>query len=133
MSQLAAIIAGLFFNRLVLSWYGSATFGLLDSVNQVFAYFILLEAGIGLASLQALYLPVTKDDKQGVSSIVAATKRYYDRMGLVYLAAVLIFAAVYSLWIGRAYAYEGVAAYKMAGVIIFTGLGNVVKFVYQGK
>ena len=133
LSQLAAIIAGLFFGRLVLSWYGSATYGMLDSVNQVFAYFILLEAGIGLASLQALYLPVSKDDKQSISSIVAATKRYYDRMGLVYLAAVVAFAAVYSLWIGRMYAYEGVEPYKIAGVIIFIGLGNVVNFAYQGK
>ena len=63
LSQVAAILAGLFFSRLVLSWYGSATNGLLNSVNQVFAYFILLEAGIGLASLQALYLPVSKDDQ----------------------------------------------------------------------
>ena len=133
LSQVTAIVAGLFFSRLVLSWYGSATFGLLDSVNQVFAYFILLEAGIGLASLQALYLPVSRDDKKSISSIIAATRRYYDRMGLVYLAAVLVFAAVYSLWIGSVYAAEGVAAYKMAGVIIFTGLGNVVNFVYQGK
>lgn len=133
LSQVAAIVAGLFFSRLVLSWYGSATNGLLNTVNQVFAYFILLEAGIGLASLQALYLPVSKDDRQEISSIVAATKRYYDRMGLVYLAAVLVFAAVYSLWIGSVYAEEGVEAYKMAGVIIFTGLGNVVNFVYQGK
>ena len=133
LSQLAAIVAGLFFGRLVLSWYGSATYGLLDSVNQVFAYFILLEAGIGLASLQALYLPVSKDDKKGISSIIAATRRYYDRMGLVYLAAVLVFAAVYSLWLGSVYAHEGVEPYKMAGVIIFIGLGNVVNFIYQGK
>ena len=133
LSQAAAIIAGLFFSRLVLSWYGSATNGLLNSVNQIFAYFILLEAGIGLASLQALYKPVAGNDKAGISSIMAATKRYYDRMGAVYLAAVLVFAAVYSLWIGRVYAGEGVEAWKMAGVIIFTGLGNVVNFVYQGK
>ena len=133
LSQISAIVAGLFFYRLVLSWYGSATHGLLNSVNQVFAYFILLEAGIGLASLQALYLPVSKDDKKSISSILTATKRYYDRMGLVYLAAVLVFAVVYPLTIGRVYAYEGVEPYKMAGVIIFTGLGNVVNFVYQGK
>lgn len=133
LSQVAAIVAGLFFSRLVLSWYGSTTFGLLDSVNQVFAYFILLEAGIGLASLQALYLPVSRDDRTSISSIIAATRRYYNRMGVVYLAAVFVFAVVYSLWIGKIYLHEGVEPITMAGVIIFTGLGNVVNFVYQGK
>ena len=83
LSQAAAIIAGLFFSRLVLSWYGSATNGLLNSVNQIFAYFILLEAGIGLASLQALYLPISKEDRAGISSILAATRRYYNRTGLL--------------------------------------------------
>lgn len=133
LSQVAAILAGLFFSRLVLSWYGSATNGLLNSVNQVFAYFILLEAGIGLASLQALYLPVAKEDRAGISSIIAATRRYYNRTGLFYLIGIGIFAAVYSLWIGNAYAEEGIAPLTMAGVIVFTGIGNVINFVYQGR
>ena len=133
LSQVAAILAGLFFSRLVLSWYGSATNGLLNSVNQVFAYFILLEAGIGLASLQALYLPVSKDDRVGISAIVEATRRYYNRTGLLYLAGIAVFAAVYSLWIGGTYAEEGIAPLTMAGVIVITGLGNVINFLYQGK
>ncbi len=132
-SQLVAILAGLVLGKMFMSGYGSATNGLINSVNQVFTYFILLEAGVGLASLQALYLPVSKDDRKSISSIISATKRYYDRTALLYLGAIVIFAAVYSLWIGQTDAGEGISPFTMAGVIAVTGAGNVMNFVYQGK
>ena len=128
--QVLSILMTLLFTRYLLLWHGSATNGLINSVTQIFAYFILLEAGVGAASLQALYLPVAKRDRAGISSIMAATKRYYDRMSVVYLAAVIVFAAVYALLMGGK---EGIETGWIVGVILFIGLGNVVNFVYQGK
>ena len=58
LGQAAAVLAGLVLTRLILVGFGSAANGLITSVNQIFTYFILLEAGIGTASLQALYGPV---------------------------------------------------------------------------
>ena len=131
--QAAAILASLILTRLILVAYGSASNGLINSVNQIFAYFILLEGGVGAASLQALYRPVSEDDRDGVSSIMAATRNYYNKAGILYLAAVLAFAAVYSLLMKDSAGADGISVSAMAGVILFTGLGNVVNFVYQGK
>ena len=69
---------------LVLENFGSEVNGLLRSTEQIFTYLSLLEAGIGYASLQALYKPVAEDDKNEVSAIMAATKIYYDRTGFLY-------------------------------------------------
>lgn len=65
--QVVTILAGLVLTRLILISFGSATNGLLTSVNQIFTYFTLLEAGVGTASLQALYRPVAEDDKKEIS------------------------------------------------------------------
>ena len=45
-------------SKLVLVEYGSETNGLLSSVNQLFSYIALLEAGIGTATIQALLCSV---------------------------------------------------------------------------
>ena len=50
--QLITIALGIVIPRLVLISYGSEVNGLLNSVTQIFAYFSLLEAGVGVASLQ---------------------------------------------------------------------------------
>ena len=53
-NQLVMIAVGILLPRLVLINLGSESNGLLNSVNQIFAYFALLEAGVGTATLQAL-------------------------------------------------------------------------------
>ena len=54
-NQLVTIALGILIPRLILTSLGSEANGLLSSVNQVLAYLALLEAGIGTASMQALY------------------------------------------------------------------------------
>ena len=53
--------------RLFLLSYGSEVNGLISSVKQIFAYFLLLEAGVGGAARQALYGPIAKKDKKEVT------------------------------------------------------------------
>ena len=77
LNQLLLIALGIFLPRLILVNLGSESNGLLNSVNQIFAYFTLLEAGVGAAALQALYGPVGMSDHKEINQILAATDRYY--------------------------------------------------------
>ena len=61
--------------------FGSEMNGFLNSIGQIFAYFTLLEAGMYGATLQALYAPIANSDKKEISSIMAATNRYYKKQG----------------------------------------------------
>ena len=83
--------------RLILVNYGSEINGLLSSIGQVFVYFGLLEVGVGGASLQALYGPIARDDKDEINSILAATSKYYNKTGAYYSISVLVFTMVYPL------------------------------------
>jgi len=55
------LVASIITSRMVLVGYGSETNGLFSSVNQIFNYLALLEAGIGTATTQALYSSVRKN------------------------------------------------------------------------
>ena len=57
-SQVITLLLGIIIPKLMIVSYGSEVNGLLSSIRQVFVYVALLEAGIGTASLQALYAPI---------------------------------------------------------------------------
>ena len=83
--------------RLFLLSYGSEVNGLISSVKQIFAYFLLLEAGVGGAARQALYGPIAKKDKKEVSAILTATNNFYKKIALIYGSAVIVLAVIYPL------------------------------------
>lgn len=128
LSQAVSIILGVILPRLFLTNYGSEINGLLSSVTQIYAYIALVEAGIGTASLQALYRTVGKKDRDGTNSILAAINNYYKRTGVIYLLCIIAFAIVYPLLI-----CSDIPRTTIVLVIVFNGLGNVVNFFFQGK
>ena len=68
--QFVTILLSFLMPRLYLTYYGSGVNGELNTIKQLFAYLYLLEAGVGLATTQALYRPVAMDDHQTVSEIL---------------------------------------------------------------
>ena len=81
--------------RLYLENFGSEVNGVLSTIKQIFTYMCLLEAGVGLATTQVLYKKIGKEDYEGASSVLSATNAYYIKTGIIYLAIVLVIAAVY--------------------------------------
>lgn len=128
LSQVVSISLGVILPRLFLTSYGSEINGLLSSVTQIYAYIALVEAGIGTASLQALYRTVGASDRRGTNAVLSAVNRYYKRTGVVYLFCIVIFAAVYPYIV-----VSDIPRNTVMLVIIFNGLGNVVNFFFQGK
>lgn len=127
-SQLLSIALGIIIPRMFLLSFGSEVNGFLNTVTQIFTYFSLLEAGVGAATLQALYGPVSAGQKDEISGIIAATDQYYRRTGKLYFLAVLALALVYpfvvTAEIGRT---------TMALIILFNGVPGVISYYYQGK
>lgn len=128
LSQIVTICVGIIFPRLILVKLGSETNGLTNSVNQIFTYFSLLEAGVGTASLQALYAPVGRGDHQASNEILAATDQYYKKTGYVYFAAFILLSVVYPLVVD-----SELPKTTIFWVIIFTGLSGVLSYFFQGK
>ena len=132
-AQAASILSGLAVTKLILLSYGSAVNGLINGINQIFAYFVLLEAGVGAASLQLLYKPAAEGRQGEMARIMRATSAHYKRMGIVYLAAVIAIAFAYPLLLAVTGSDEGIESWITAGIVLCIGLGNVANFIYQGR
>ena len=126
--QAVTMIIGLILPRLRIISVGSEVNGLLSSVQQIYVYFALLEAGVGATSLQALYGPVARDDKDAINGILSATHSYYRRTGIIYLLAVFAFAIIYPFTLE-----SSIDKPTIIGVILLNGLGNVLAYFFQGK
>lgn len=127
-AQLTTMALGLFIPRLFMVEFGSASNGLISSLNQIFAYASLLEAGVGVSALQALYKPIAQDDKQGISGIVAATDHYFRRTGIAYGVLVFLLALCYPLLVDSEISY-----WTCFWVIISMGVFGVIRYFFQGK
>lgn len=126
--QIISIATGVIIPRLVIVNLGSEANGLLSSVNQALIYLNLLEAGIGTATLQALYTPVANRDHDQINGVLSATNKYYRKVGSWYFLAVCILSVIY------AFSVESeLSPITVIAVIFFSGLSQVVNFFFQGK
>lgn len=92
-TQLITLALGLVIPRLILQSYGSEVNGLFNTLNNIYTYLSLVEAGIATSALQALYGPVTREDHQSINEILTATKRYFHRCAMLYGLGVLVLTA----------------------------------------
>lgn len=128
LGQAITIAIGIVLPRMFIISYGSEINGMLTSVNNIFTYIALLEAGIGTATIQALYGPLARKEKDNISEIISATNIFYRRVGFFYLIAIAIFATVYPIAVK-----SEIPKITVVLVILFIGLGNVINFFFQGK
>lgn len=126
--QFVTILLGFLMPRLYLTYYGSGVNGELNTIKQLFAYLYLLEAGVGLATTQALYRPVAMEEHQTVSEILAATDHYYRRTGTLYALIVVAIGIVYPMVVHFTLPRGVVLLYT-----ILYGLPSVTSFFVQGK
>ena len=114
--------------RLFIVNYGSEVNGLLSSIKQIYVYLALLEAGVGDASVVALYGPIGRKDHKATNEILAATHYYYRKIGLIYGACVVVLSLVYPLLLDTVIPYEICCL-----VILLQGSGSVISYLFQGK
>mgnify|MGYP005941162197 CR=1 FL=1 len=115
--NLSVILFGLLLPRLYLTSFGSELNGLDSTIKQIFSCLTLLEAGVGLASQQAYYLPVAVGDRKAINGIFSATHHYYRRTGIVYLLVTVVFALLYPLCINTVLSYGTVSL-----IVVFYGI-----------
>lgn len=128
LNQLITIVFSLVLPRMFIMSYGSEVNGLLSSVNQVYSYVALLEAGIGAASLQALYKTIAAGDNLLSNEVLAATNHYYHRTGYLYLSAVIVLSVAFPYILNTE-----VPKSTISIIVLLHGIGGVVNYFFQGK
>ena len=126
LSQIVTFSLGIILPRLFLTNLGSEVNGLVSSVGQVFACVGLLEAGIGVTTIQALYKPISQNDKIGINRILAASQKDYIRIGSIYTVCVAGVAVLYPFIV-----QSEISRWQVVAVVLFTGIGNAINFLLQ--
>ena len=126
--QIVSVGMGLLLPHVFITNLGSESNGLLSSVGQVFTCLGLLEAGVGAATIQALYKPVAEGDLESINSILSATNRYYRKTGQWYALSIVILAVIYPFLVD-----SNLSTWIIRGVILLQGAGAVVTYLFQAK
>ncbi len=126
--QVILIAIGFLLPRLYLENFGSEVNGVLSTIKQIFVYMTLLEAGIGLATMQALYKPVAEGDHGRSSAILSATNIFYIKTGVIYSAIVILLAVVYAFFVPTS-----IPTLELFTIIILTALPNLFSYFIQAK
>lgn len=127
-SQLISLSLGIIIPRLFLVSFGSEVNGVVNSIAQLFTCVGLLEAGIGGVTTQALYKTVVDNNYLESNKILSAADKYYKKMGLFYILAVIILALIFPLLFKSELSY-----FTILLIIGFTGMGGAINFFLQYK
>ncbi|MBR5295323.1 MAG: sugar isomerase, partial [Clostridia bacterium] len=120
--QVVLISLSFLLPRLYLENFGSEVNGVLSTIKQIFTYMCLLEAGVGLATTQALYKRIGQKDYKSANQVLSATHKYYIKTGVIYLVIVLLIALVYAYLIPTSIS---------SGVLFFIILLNAIPSLFS--
>ena len=126
--QVVLITLSFLLPRLYLENFGSEVNGVLSTIKQIFVYLFLLEAGVGLATTQALYKRIGEKDYKSANEVLSATNLYYKRTGIIYLAIVLLIAVFYAYVIPTS-----IDSNVVFFIIILTALPALFSYFVQAK
>lgn len=96
--QFVTVVTGFIVPRTIIGTYGSQINGLVSSLTQMVGYISLVEAGISAAAVFALYKPLAEGDNDTIGIIVSASKRFYYKSGMIFVALAGCLAIAYPLF-----------------------------------
>lgn len=126
--QVIVLLSGLILPRFILEAYGSSINGMITSVNQFLTYLGLAEAGVGTATVVALYTPLALNQTGEVNSILSASRKFYNKSGMLFLALTLVLVGVYPYFISGQLDNS-----LVRGMIIVLAGSTLVDYFFLGK
>lgn len=108
-----SIISGLILPRLILSAFGSEVNGLISSLQQFLNYIGLLDGGVNVVIMAALYKPLQQKDTVKISGIVKASEDFFRKIGYIYIIYALMLSAVYPLVVKSNFSWSYVASLSL--------------------
>lgn len=90
---------GLVVPRFIILSYGDSINGLTQTINRLLTLVNLLQAGAVGASIFQMFKPVADEDYETQSAIMYASKKYFNKMGAIYLLVVMVCAVFYGFYL----------------------------------
>ncbi len=127
--QIVVMIAGFITPRIMLSYYGSEINGLVTSVTQFISYFNLVEAGLASAAAYALYKPLAEEDNAAISSIVSASRRFYNIAGAMFFSLTAVMALIYPFFVKA----DALDPFMVGLLVLAIGASGALEFLTMSR
>ena len=126
--QIITVILNMITLKLFIESYGSSINGLISSITQILSYIMLVEAGLGVASIQALYRPISNNNKEEINEILSATKNFYLKSGVYFLFILMITILIYPNFVELQMNY-----YAICILIFIMSIPTIIDYFFQAK
>ena len=126
--QVTTAVCGFILPPLIVTTFGSSINGMVSSITQFIAYLNIVEAGIGAASIAALYKPLAQNDIAGQNGILSATKHFYNKSGLLFTVLVISLSLIYPLIVKGQ-----VDTLTASLMVLILGISGAAEFFLIGK
>ncbi len=128
LGKLFTMVLALVVPKLIIETYGSEVNGVVASLMSFVIYLNLLEAGIGAASIQALYALVPHNKYDEINNVLSATEKFYRRNGYIYLISIMLLAFAYPLAVNSTLPYTQIFI-----MVVLLLAPNLMIYFIQGK
>ena len=126
--QLIIVITGIYIPQLMITTYGSEINGMVSSITQFITYLSLVEAGIGNASIVALYGPLATKNQDGINGVLAAAKKFYSKSGCIFTILLLGLAIIFPM-----ISEKGIDPALSRWMVLVLGSSVLIDFFFLGK
>lgn len=123
--EIVLVLFGLVVPRLIIGAYGSEVNGLTSTVTQVLQILNLLQAGAVGASIFQMYKPVAEHDYLQVSRVLRASRRYFVKIGSIFLLLVFLLAPIMGFGIK-----SGLPLWEKTLAFVILGLNGAFYFFF---
>lgn len=113
----------------MLRAFGSEVNGITLSILQFISYISLVEAGLGNATVFALFKPLADNDIESRDAVISAARISYNRVGVVFLILSMALAVVYP-FIGKT---EVMSPMELSFLVLVLCLSGVFNFFVLAK
>ena len=103
--QIITIICGFIIPKIIIQNYGSATNGLINSINQFLSYITLLEAGFGPVVKAILYKPIAQKDKTQIEEILKSAQKFFRIIAYIFIIYIVVLICIFPILVNREFGY----------------------------
>lgn len=108
--QIILLVSGFVVPKLILDNFGSDVNGLVSSLTKFLQYIALVDGGITGVIMAKLYKPLAKRDDGEISSVLRSARRFYRRIGIVFILYALLLAIFYPILFNTGFSFIYVAS-----------------------
>lgn len=103
--QICTVICGFIVPKLILSSYGSAVNGLVNSITQFLSFIALMDLGVGAVVISALYKPLADNNQNQIDRIVTSSDKFFRVIGRILFCYVIILIVIYPFLVKKDFGF----------------------------